>query len=132
METLAAALRILEAGLSAMRSVLAEPPGGERDGAEGAVEGGSARAGVVALSVVQRLTRRELRVCELLVQGLSNRAIGTQLGISERTVKNHVQSVFVKLGAHNRAEVVRRALTGQVGPGRVPERRNASAPWQEG
>jgi len=55
---------------------------------------------------VEMLTPREHEVLEWLARGLSNRAIGEQLGISEHTAKFHVASVLAKLGAGNRAEAV--------------------------
>jgi DNA-binding NarL/FixJ family response regulator len=55
------------------------------------------------------LTTRERSVLEHLARGLGNKQIAAQLGITERTVKFHVSSVFAKLGAANRTEAVRRA-----------------------
>jgi DNA-binding NarL/FixJ family response regulator len=54
------------------------------------------------------LTPRERSVLQHLARGLGNKQIAAQLGISERTVKFHVSSVFAKLGAGNRAEAVAR------------------------
>ena len=51
-----------------------------------------------------RLTNREREVLRLL--GTSNKEIAAALGISERTVKFHVTSIFNKLGAENRAQAV--------------------------
>jgi DNA-binding NarL/FixJ family response regulator len=51
------------------------------------------------------LTRRELQVVEAIVGGASNRDISTQLGMSEQTVKNHLSSIFDKLGVSNRLEL---------------------------
>lgn len=56
------------------------------------------------------LTSRELEVLEQLAAGLSNKAIGARLGISDQTVKFHVASITGKLGVTNRTEAVRRAL----------------------
>lgn len=56
------------------------------------------------------LTARELEVLEQLAAGLSNKAIGVRLGISDQTVKFHVASITGKLGVTNRTEAVRRAL----------------------
>jgi DNA-binding NarL/FixJ family response regulator len=42
----------------------------------------------------------------LLAEGLSNRAVGERLGISERTVKFHVGEILGRLGASNRAQAV--------------------------
>ena len=52
------------------------------------------------------LTSREQEILELLSQGLPNKLIARQLGISEHTVKFHVSSLYVKLGASGRAEAV--------------------------
>ena len=56
------------------------------------------------------LTPREIEVVELLVEGLSNKAIASRLGISDQTVKFHVAAISGKLGAANRTDAVRRAL----------------------
>ena len=56
------------------------------------------------------LTPRELEVLNLLVEGLSNRAIAARLGISDQTVKFHVAAICGKLGAANRTDAVRRAI----------------------
>jgi DNA-binding CsgD family transcriptional regulator len=56
------------------------------------------------------LTRRERDVLERLVEGLSNKAIAAQLGISDQTVKFHVAAICGKLGAANRTDAVRRAI----------------------
>lgn len=54
----------------------------------------------------ERLTERELEVLRLLARGLSNRAIGKELYISETTVKFHVSNVMRKLLVTRRAEAV--------------------------
>ena len=59
--------------------------------------------------VVESLTTRESEVLELLAEGLSNRRVAEHLGISEHTVKFHVASIYGKLGASSRAELIRRA-----------------------
>ncbi len=59
---------------------------------------------------VEPLTAREIQVLELLAEGLANKAIAGQLGISDQTVKFHVASVLAKLGAANRTDAVRRAV----------------------
>ncbi|HUR33616.1 MAG TPA: response regulator transcription factor, partial [Vicinamibacterales bacterium] len=56
------------------------------------------------------LTPRERQVIELLVEGLSNKAIAARLGISDQTVKFHVAAICGKLGAANRTDAVRRAI----------------------
>lgn len=61
-------------------------------------------------SVVESLTPRESDVLNLLADGLSNKVIAANLGISEETVKFHLASVFGKLGASNRTDAVRQAI----------------------
>jgi DNA-binding NarL/FixJ family response regulator len=50
------------------------------------------------------LTPREQEVLEMLGDGLPNRAIGQRLGISERTVKAHLTSIFHRLGVADRTQ----------------------------
>jgi len=58
-----------------------------------------------ASAEAEHLTPRELDVAELVGRGLSNRDIGTELGISERTAQGHVQSILRKLGFTSRTQV---------------------------
>ena len=53
-----------------------------------------------------RLTERELEVLKLVAKGLNNRDIGSELFISENTVKNHVRNILEKLHLHSRMEAV--------------------------
>lgn len=57
----------------------------------------------------QALTTRESEVLQLIAQGLPNKAIAIELGISEHTVKFHVGSILAKLGASSRSEALARA-----------------------
>ena len=57
--------------------------------------------------VGEALTTREREVLNLIAQGLPNKSIGRQLGISEHTVKFHVAAILAKLNASSRAEAVR-------------------------
>jgi DNA-binding NarL/FixJ family response regulator len=54
----------------------------------------------------EALTARELQVLQLVAQGLPNKGIARQLGISENTAKFHVASLSGKLGASSRTEAV--------------------------
>lgn len=52
------------------------------------------------------LTERENQILRLLDEGLSNQQIGSRLGVSIHTVKNHLHSIFGKLGVSSRTEAV--------------------------
>lgn len=56
------------------------------------------------------LTAREREVLGLIVKGLSNKAIGSALGISEGTVKTHVNIILAKLGVEDRTQAAVAAL----------------------
>ena len=56
------------------------------------------------------LTSRELEVLSLLAEGLSTEAISERLVISVHTVRNHIQRIIMKLGAHSKLEAVSMAL----------------------
>lgn len=57
----------------------------------------------------ETLTARENEVLQLLAQGLTNKGIAHQLGITDHTVKFHVNAIMSKLGAQSRTEAVVRA-----------------------
>jgi len=61
-------------------------------------------------SGVDRLTPREREVLQLLAEGLSNRTIAQQLGISVKTVESYRGSMMSKLGLSNKTELVRFAF----------------------
>ena len=52
------------------------------------------------------LTAREREVLNLLARGRSNRDIGEELFITNKTVKNHLSRIYEKLGVHSRAEAI--------------------------
>jgi two-component system NarL family response regulator len=56
------------------------------------------------------LTARELQVLELIVQGLVNKQIAYTLNVAEYTVKNHVKSILVKMGAQDRTQAATEAI----------------------
>jgi len=56
------------------------------------------------------LTSRELEVVERIAGGMSNKQIAADLGISEGTVKTHVNNIMGKLGASDRTQAVTLAL----------------------
>jgi DNA-binding NarL/FixJ family response regulator len=65
--------------------------------------------------LAQALSERELTILDLIADGLTNREIGDQLYLSERTVKHHVSDILGKLGLTRRVEAaafaIRRAAT---------------------
>jgi len=64
----------------------------------------------------EELTPRELDVLEQIVNGKSNKEIGTELDISEATVKTHINSLLAKLGVTDRTQ----AATAAIRRGIVP------------
>ena len=56
------------------------------------------------------LTPREIEILTAIGEGMSNKAAARALGISAHTVKFHLEAVFAKLGASNRAEAVAKGL----------------------
>lgn len=60
---------------------------------------------------IEPLTERELEVLRLAAKGYTNKAIGVQLGISDRTVQGHLAHIFAKLQASSRTEAVMRAVS---------------------
>ena len=78
-----------------------------------AAEGDSALSPVVADRLMTRvrtprssLTPRELEVLKLVASGSSNRDIGTELMLSEATVKSHLVHIYDKLGVRSRTSAV--------------------------
>lgn len=63
---------------------------------------------------LQALSPREREILPLLCQGLGNAQIGWKLGISEKTVRNHVSHLYEKLGVHSRAAAIALAYKHQL------------------
>lgn len=63
-----------------------------------------------------RLTARESEIANLLQEGLANKEIALRLGITTRTVKNHLHHVYDKLGVHSRGEVAARLRRRTLAP----------------
>lgn len=89
-EDLLEAIRTVHAGRSRIPSAVAERLAARMAGPE--------------------LTARELEVLELIVAGNSNKEIGGELGISEATVKTHINSILSKLGVSDRTQAATSAL----------------------
>jgi DNA-binding CsgD family transcriptional regulator len=67
---------------------------------------GPPEAGDTMLARLNRLTARQKKVLELLAEGLPNKVIAHELGISETTVKAHVGEILRKLKVYNRARAI--------------------------
>jgi DNA-binding NarL/FixJ family response regulator len=94
-ETLGAALRAVAQGLLVLEPRLAPAvlPAGQES----------------LEPLAEELTPRELEVLQLLAEGLPNKTIAHRLGISDHTVKFHVNAILGKLGAQSRTDAVVRA-----------------------
>jgi DNA-binding NarL/FixJ family response regulator len=60
---------------------------------------------------IEQLTEREVEVLAMAAKGFTNKAIGVQLGISDRTVQGHLAHIFSKLHTSSRTEAVMRAVS---------------------
>ena len=94
---LAAAMRALAADDIAMMPVIA--------------------AGILAesggrLSETSELTKRELEILKLVQRGRRNREIAQEMQIEEKTVKNHINSIYSKLGIASRVEAMAARIDG--------------------
>jgi DNA-binding NarL/FixJ family response regulator len=60
------------------------------------------------------LTERERQILERVAAGDSNKEVGAQLGVSEKTVKHHMTNILQKLQVRNRVEAALMARTGEL------------------
>ncbi|MGD2205963.1 MAG: response regulator transcription factor [Anaerolineae bacterium] len=63
-----------------------------------------------AQATIEALTDREIEVLRLVAKGMTNKAVGQQLGISDRTVQGHLANIYGKLHVNSRTEAVTKAL----------------------
>ncbi len=108
--TLAALLH--EAGQLVSRLEFLVHHAGPESSEKGSYENSEKGGPVWSAPALARLTQRETRVMELLLLGLSNRQIARRMVIAEPTVKNHLHSIFGKLGVADRTQAVTRVLRG--------------------
>lgn len=59
---------------------------------------------------IEPLTEREIEVLRLAAGGMTNKAIGRELGISDRTVQGHLANIYGKLGVNSRTQAVTEAI----------------------
>jgi two-component system, NarL family, response regulator DevR len=67
--------------------------------------------------LAQSLTPHEKRILDLVARGATNREIGDELNLAEKTVRNYVSSILSKLGARNRTEAAAYVLKHLAGLG---------------
>lgn len=83
-------------------------------GAPGLVEGlmrlPKGGEGLGEESLAEPLTAREKEVLQNMAEGLANKQIALELGISEHTVKFHLSALYAKLGVSSRTEAVKRGI----------------------
>jgi DNA-binding NarL/FixJ family response regulator len=101
-----AALRLGASGFVVKTAPIAELV----DAIRRAASGGLAFGWKPDLSAPAPLTRRELDVVRLIVDGRSNDEIGAELGIASKTVEAHLRRLFDRLGLQSRTELATRAL----------------------
>jgi len=70
---------------------------------------------------LEKLTERELEVLALAGKGYTNKAIGVQLGISDRTVQGHLAKTYQKLAANSRTEAVMKAVAQGLIPAEIAD-----------
>lgn len=63
---------------------------------------------------LESLTNREVEVIKFIAKGMLNKEIATALGISERTVKNHISNIFKKIGVGDRTQAAVFAIKNNV------------------
>ena len=66
----------------------------------------SEKAAAPQAGILEPLTRKEIRVLQLLVEGYSNSAMAEKLYVSDSTVRTHLRNINMKLGAHSRTQAV--------------------------
>jgi two-component system response regulator FixJ len=68
-----------------------------------------------ATALVETLTRRQRQILHGIFQGMPNKIIAFELGLSIRTVEAYRSQLLAKLGAHSTAEAVRLAIAAGIG-----------------
>ncbi len=74
--------------------------------------------GAARLAPAPVLSRRASEIAQLVARGLSNRQIADELVLQERTVANHLQRIYTRLGVHGRVQLAAWVLAGGLGRSR--------------
>jgi two-component system NarL family response regulator len=100
-------LREIERGESSLSSVLASRLLNEFNSAPGTetAKGENAES-YPQLTEKPQLTERQLKILELVAQGVSYREVGEILGLTERTIKYHMGNIVEILHVNNRSQVI--------------------------
>jgi pimeloyl-ACP methyl ester carboxylesterase/DNA-binding CsgD family transcriptional regulator len=104
---------LLLGGEPALNRFLAEVD--EFLGADPAADGGGSATGTASPTVLPGLTTREAEVLDLIARGLDNGEIATRLGVSGKTLRNHITNIFSKLQVTSRAQAIVRARDAGLG-----------------
>jgi len=132
-------LTIFDDGDNLFNSILAgatgyllkdEKPGKILDALEEAMEGGSPMSPVIATKSLQlirgkkaevsdaiekyNLTKREIEILELTAKGETYSQIADKTFISPKTVRKHIENIYVKLQVHNKIDAVRLAIDNKI------------------
>jgi DNA-binding NarL/FixJ family response regulator len=66
---------------------------------------------LAARAATNSLSHREVEVLRLVAEGLSNKQVGAELGLSENTVKTHLTRIMGKLNVHDRTSLAMKAVS---------------------
>ena len=67
---------------------------------------GALASGSVRRDAFDGMTARELEVLKLTAKGLANKQVARALGLSDKTVRNHIANIYEKLGIHDRSQAL--------------------------
>lgn len=85
---------------------LGEQPKSPQDSVEGEEEESGGGLEIPLQYKGEYMTEREKQICQLMVEGLTNRQIAERLYISEGTVKNYISNIYDKTGIHDRVKLI--------------------------
>jgi two-component system response regulator DegU len=111
---LATALRLCASGETViapqMKAVMLSEAQRHRERAQSGMGGGGTLVGSQRLASRSQITKREEEVLQLIANGCSTPEVAAQLYISQKTVKNHLASIYQKLDARDRTQAVLTAV----------------------